>query len=460
MSTHEHIPCEEARDRFSAFLDGELGPNERDEFEAHLMQCSECLRELDGLQRVGALYRELSFQAAPEGFETRVRNAVRPRFAWGRALKADRRAYWPLALAAAVLALVLGPFVYFSSNMQPAQQMAEAPDATAPAYELREPAFEEQSAGGDTREQLQALGYLGDDSQDDAAADVAEEQPADQDARQQFEALGYLDGNSENVAAEEQAQAASPREESRAVGGMEISSSGESASDAAIEAQPAEATPQGPAAAFAPRERTPSDAVGLELRDTLEGIDVAANEFAVSEESGAGSSAAKKTPIQTGSDIRPLQTPSAPALEPVSVERLSNADAQAFREKADNDDAATTVPLTKSETAQLRQPSRDDDAARGGLRQNAATSARLGRELSLTDQKAQSATVQDRVFELRDGVWTEAGYDGEETRAVLTGSRRWKRLLADHPELARVAALGETVIFRAEDAWWRAATPE
>ena len=72
------MDCEEARNEFSALLDGELTPDARDAVEAHLALCADCLREVDGLKRVDTLYRGLPAQTAPPRFEDRVAKAIRP----------------------------------------------------------------------------------------------------------------------------------------------------------------------------------------------------------------------------------------------------------------------------------------------------------------------------------------------------------------------------------------------
>ena len=64
----EYATCAEARDEFSALLDGELDADAQEGLERHLAECSDCLRDLDGLKKVSDTYRELPAADLPEDF--------------------------------------------------------------------------------------------------------------------------------------------------------------------------------------------------------------------------------------------------------------------------------------------------------------------------------------------------------------------------------------------------------
>lgn len=70
--------CEAVREEFSALLDGELPAAELEGVEAHLADCGACLRALNRLKRVDDAYAGLSPVRAPEDFEARVHDAIRP----------------------------------------------------------------------------------------------------------------------------------------------------------------------------------------------------------------------------------------------------------------------------------------------------------------------------------------------------------------------------------------------
>lgn len=62
-----------------------------------------------------------------------------------------------------------------------------------------------------------------------------------------------------------------------------------------------------------------------------------------------------------------------------------------------------------------------------------------------------------RYFELRDGVWTERSYAGETTEPLLRGSEALDRFVAEHRELAALLELGDAIVFRVGDTWYRVA---
>lgn len=99
--------CTDVRDDFSALLDGELAADEREALEAHLSDCSDCLRALDGVKRVDTLFRKLPSVGAPKGFDASLREARKPKLlrfpTGGRSLRVAS-----MVAAAAGLMIVAG----------------------------------------------------------------------------------------------------------------------------------------------------------------------------------------------------------------------------------------------------------------------------------------------------------------------------------------------------------------
>ena len=135
----------EVREEFSALLDDELTPDERERIEMHLSECADCLRELDSLKRVDVLYSGLSPVNVPEDFEERVLRAVRPRMLRFPSLGGGSSMRW-LRPAAAVAALLLVAFgaVFFalqepaSDRFQTASRLEEEIDSATEVPILQE----------------------------------------------------------------------------------------------------------------------------------------------------------------------------------------------------------------------------------------------------------------------------------------------------------------------------------
>ena len=95
--------CEEYTAALSAFADGELNENERNELLAHLEHCETCRDKLSELMILHTMFEELPELDAPEGFSARVLDRLH---AEEHAKKRHRRA-WPRVLAACFALLVV-----------------------------------------------------------------------------------------------------------------------------------------------------------------------------------------------------------------------------------------------------------------------------------------------------------------------------------------------------------------
>ena len=95
--------CEQYAAALSAFVDGELSENERDEVLAHVEHCQNCREYLSELMIVHTMFEEMPELDAPEGFSERVLERVHEE---KRAKTRHRRA-WPRVLAACFALLVV-----------------------------------------------------------------------------------------------------------------------------------------------------------------------------------------------------------------------------------------------------------------------------------------------------------------------------------------------------------------
>ena len=93
------MACDEVRERLSAWLDGELAAEERQQVAAHLEVCPGCQEEMAVLSRLDAALGTLEVPL-PAQLSQRVLDRLRPR----------RRYWWQsLAMAASlILGIVLG----------------------------------------------------------------------------------------------------------------------------------------------------------------------------------------------------------------------------------------------------------------------------------------------------------------------------------------------------------------
>jgi len=66
------VSCQDTRELFSAWVDGEATPAERAGVEEHLRACADCRRELDRFRRTVALLSAVEPARAPAGFAERV----------------------------------------------------------------------------------------------------------------------------------------------------------------------------------------------------------------------------------------------------------------------------------------------------------------------------------------------------------------------------------------------------
>lgn len=75
MSRHPN-DWEQQRERLSAYLDGELPPEERAALERHLPGCPECRRELEDYRTLRAMLRAVPMPALPRSFTLPATGAV------------------------------------------------------------------------------------------------------------------------------------------------------------------------------------------------------------------------------------------------------------------------------------------------------------------------------------------------------------------------------------------------
>ena len=131
--------CEQYAAALSAFVDGELSENEKEEVLSHVEHCQNCREYLSELMIVHTMFEEMPELDAPEGFSERVLERVHER-------SRHRRA-WPRVLAACFALLVVTAAAW---KLAPA--MVSSNDSAADCNTSGNDTASAPAASGDTAE--------------------------------------------------------------------------------------------------------------------------------------------------------------------------------------------------------------------------------------------------------------------------------------------------------------------
>ena len=135
--------CEQYAAALSAFMDGELSENEKEEVLSHVEHCQNCREYLSELMIVHTMFEEMPELDAPEGFSERVLERVHEE---KRARSRHRRA-WPRVLAACFALLVVTAAAW---KLAPA--MVSSNDSAADCNTSGNDTASAPAASGDTAE--------------------------------------------------------------------------------------------------------------------------------------------------------------------------------------------------------------------------------------------------------------------------------------------------------------------
>ena len=135
--------CEQYAAALSAFVDGELSENEKEEVLSHVEHCQNCREYLSELMIVHTMFEEMPELDAPEGFSERVLERVHEE---KRERSRHRRA-WPRMLAACFALLVVTAAAW---KLAPA--MVSSNDSAADCTTSVNDTASAPAASGDTAE--------------------------------------------------------------------------------------------------------------------------------------------------------------------------------------------------------------------------------------------------------------------------------------------------------------------
>ena len=93
----------------------------------------------------------------------------------------------------------------------------------------------------------------------------------------------------------------------------------------------------------------------------------------------------------------------------------------------------------------------------GVMEETEGVSAKLKKEVAADAVAGDVKTIGERTFELREGVWCQHEYDGQETETLNRDSDELQQLIKDDKTLAEALDLGAGVIFQTDDTWYQVA---
>lgn len=116
--------CNEAKELFSLWLDGEMNESERELFQFHLKQCASCRLELEQWEKISSALQELAKaeHSVPAGFSSSVMQLIHQE----QAIKSkSHRRQWAKTAKSGVAAAVLLAFTALGINSVPLLQVAD-----------------------------------------------------------------------------------------------------------------------------------------------------------------------------------------------------------------------------------------------------------------------------------------------------------------------------------------------
>ncbi|MBI4559799.1 MAG: zf-HC2 domain-containing protein [Candidatus Hydrogenedentes bacterium] len=447
------MECEKAREEFSALLDGELTPDVREAVEAHLSQCSDCLRELGGFKRVDTLYRELGPERAPEDFEQRVHEALRPRLLRFGPRRHEALRIWPALAAAAVFVVITAGLAYQFQRPESGFELAK----TSPT--MADQLSRTQDKGQRTNETA-GLKKMAEES---AASGVL----ADRDFGRAEPAQESAGAGVAGPAAEPEAISRPAREVAEGRDEVHMIVAGkpvESIVSAEAESGQARARPETSDSSFFRRSDAPKRR--SEVKDEgAASVEADAITERITENAPADAfqslGCIAKAPTEGVSATEPQSTAGAalpaspPPATPQAKERME-------AETKLNELTAQDQPVTRERFVlggEVMTPSIQGESRRQPASNKPAEVKTMAAATPLAAAKTiavlPAKTAAGRTLQLRDGVWQEKDYDGEPVKVVSRESDVIREMVRQHSELNELLALKEPVIFRQDNRWYR-----
>lgn len=396
------LECDHIRNEFSALLDNELNPEDRELVEEHLSDCSDCLRELHGYKVVSDAYRYHHPVKAPEDFEARFHAAIAP---IGRKRGPVWRT-WGLAAAAGFILVAGVAFWQAQSSLKQSATSELALGTPAP----------EAPPAADAPQALMLK--------------VPAEEPAPELMMQE--------------------SAAKPVGDAPTVGqeSLDASDTGPAldgiASTAAVESDP------GSDGALKARVASEPGAGG--------GGSGGGSGFGGG--GGFGGGAMPESAPAAAPEAAETSTLNAPAPEMArrtASERVALESVPASEAQPDPGVAVVEKEVSAPGKSEMRSQTTESNAA------EAADSVAPAAAPPASPAPAASLRWNNLEFTLVDGTWRQSGYAGETLTKITIPSPEWNALLDQHAGLNVLCDRDEPVVVKLGDVWYviaKATTPE
>ena len=393
------MDCTTVREELSALMDGELPPDRHAAVEAHLAQCSECLREAHALQQVDTLFHALPMLETPPEFQETIRRIT-------QAAEPDapiqfervhriRMRMGPLLVTAAMLIVVVVAVLPRFASQSKKIHLATTPVADTLSTTGSESVISETGAPAASTPSLE---------------NVQEKQiatPAPQAAPVP---------NALTVSPVDAGETATP--ESATVS-YDINGDGVSE---AVKVDPQKGT----TGSLSLKDSTPQD----ENRITT---------------SGAAVKAESKKKASAGA----FKSEMLPQVEPTgdATRKAKEAVASVSSRPAEKPSPNRSAGIAVTEDDKQKQ---DEDGDMKGEKVIANTPL----QRYVTPKENERRVIEGVNFDYKEGAWRQEGYKGEKTDALIPESDIWKTLIKEYPKLGAFRQLVPKVVFKIAEKWY------
>ena len=447
------MDCTQVREELSALMDGELTPARRTEVEAHLSQCSACLREAHALQQVDTLFHTLpKLETPPEFNETvhRIIQAANPdapiRFEHVRRM---RMRMWPLLATAVMLMVIIAAILPRIASQSRKQQLATVPATGTASTATAEKAISEigvpvvpvPPASATPRHGEAETSYSFDN------ANAAEDKKVKEKNTPSPDLIHAKKKEMESPSPQAAPVTNGPTKTGVDTGGMvksENSVSASISSKGSFLLENNRDTPQGNAADVETK-------INISSAGGFETAALPKNELPNENTSKAKASPAPSVPLPDAapSPKRPVEIgvanndtdSSSPKTNASSEERIAST-SRSPQQVVTKPESTTLAPAEAAPSPAPAPPVKEK------------ISVVVSQTQETKPQENERRIIEGANFDYKEGVWRQEGYKGEKVEQLAPESDTWKALLKDNPKLGAFRQLAPKVILKIAEKWY------